>query len=74
MAMENARINNKNAMNGMEVRNEYIFFIGKVSITGLKIVHFGNIAKKAVLKSEQKVFYLKFEAPARDYLSITGTK
>jgi hypothetical protein len=60
MPMENARIKNKNAINGMEVRNAYIFFIGKVSINGLKIVHFGNMAKKELLKREQKVFYLKF--------------
>jgi hypothetical protein len=57
--MENARIKNKNAIKGMEVRNAYIFFIGKVSINGLKIVHFGNMAKKELLKREQKVFYLK---------------
>lgn len=61
MPIENARIKNKNAIKGMEVRNAYIFFIGKVSINGLKIVHFANIAKKEVLKSEQKVFYLKSE-------------
>jgi hypothetical protein len=61
MPMENARIKNKNAINGMEVRNANIFFIGTVSINGLKIVHFSNIPKKQRPKKEQEVFYLKYE-------------
>jgi hypothetical protein len=47
MAMVKARVKNKNAINGMDVINENIFFIGKVSINALKIVHFRNMAKKS---------------------------
>ena len=45
-------------MNGMEVKNKYVFFIGTVSINAMKIVDFANMAKKEIQKKEQKVFYL----------------
>jgi len=56
MAIEKASVKNKNAINGNEVMNRYIFFISTVTFKALKIVHFAHMAKSKRQKKRNEYF------------------